>query len=68
VKISQNCKLASQWDPKKPDKNVEHYKAKLKELYEKFRPFIEGNGQRDRELALGAENSMASACSLPCPR
>lgn len=42
VKISENCKLASQWDPKRPDENVEHYKAKLEELYEKFRPWIEG--------------------------
>ncbi|MBI2091289.1 MAG: DNA polymerase II [Deltaproteobacteria bacterium] len=41
VKINENCKLASQWDPKCPDENVAHYKAKLKELYEKFRPFIE---------------------------
>ena len=41
VKISENCKLASQWDPKEPDENVAHYKAKLKELYEKFKPFIE---------------------------
>ncbi len=41
VKINENCKLASQWDPKNPDENVEHYKEKLKELYEKFRPFIE---------------------------
>jgi DNA polymerase I len=56
VKISENCKLASEWDPKKADENVEHYKAKLKELCEKFRPFIEGDGQRDGELALGAED------------
>ncbi|TAK07422.1 DNA polymerase II [bacterium] len=41
VKINENCKLAAHWDPKSPDENVEHYKAKLKELYEKFRPFIE---------------------------
>lgn len=41
VKINENCKLASQWDPKCPDENVAHYKAKLKELYEKFKPFIE---------------------------
>jgi len=40
VKISENCKLASEWDPNKSDENVEHYMAKLKELYEKFRPFI----------------------------
>jgi DNA polymerase, archaea type len=41
VKISANCKLASQWDPQQPDENVEHYKAKLKELYDKFKPWIE---------------------------
>jgi len=41
VKINENCKLAAHWDAKNPDENVEHYKAKLKELYEKFRPFIE---------------------------
>ncbi len=43
VKISENCKLASQWDPERPDENVEHYKAKLKELYGKFEPFIDQN-------------------------
>jgi len=41
VKINENCKLASLWDPKNPDENVEHYKGKLKELYKKFKPFIE---------------------------
>jgi DNA polymerase elongation subunit (family B) len=43
VRINENCKPASQWDAKNPDENVEHYTAKLKELYEKFRPFIEGD-------------------------
>ena len=55
VKISENCKLASEWGPNKPDENVEHYKAKLKELYEKFRPFIEGGETRVEEFALIAE-------------
>jgi DNA polymerase elongation subunit (family B) len=54
VKINENCKLASEWDPKSPDENVEHYKAKLKELYEKFKPFIEGEGAKAEELALEA--------------
>jgi len=44
VKVSDNCKLASQWDSHNPDENVEHYKAKLKDLYEKFRPFLEEEG------------------------
>src|SRR6266576_1125691 len=42
VKINENCKLAAQWDAHHPDENIEHYKAKLKELYEQFRPWIEG--------------------------
>jgi len=41
VRVHENCKLASQWDARNPDENMEHYKAKLKELYEKFKPFIE---------------------------
>jgi hypothetical protein len=32
VKISENCKLATDWDKKSADENVEHYNAKLKEL------------------------------------
>ena len=44
VKISENCKLSTQWNPQDRDENVEHYKAKLKELYEKFKPWIESNG------------------------
>jgi DNA polymerase elongation subunit (family B) len=45
VKISENAKLSSDWNPEKPDENVEHYKAKLKELYEKFLPFVENDKQ-----------------------
>ncbi len=41
MKINENCKLASEWDAENPDENVEHYKAKLNELYEKFKPWIE---------------------------
>jgi len=55
VKISENCKLSSAWNRQNPDENVEHYKAKLKELYEKFRPWIEGNVAKDGALALSAE-------------
>lgn len=55
VKISENCKLASAWDAAKPDENVEHYKAKLKELYEKFRPFVEDGETNAEEFVLTAE-------------
>lgn len=44
VKVHQAAKLASQWDRRTPDENVEYYKAKLLELYKKFKPFIHGVG------------------------
>jgi DNA polymerase, archaea type len=56
VKISGNCKLASEWDAKHPDENVEHYQAKLKELYEKFKPWIEGDGVSKLEPELAIDN------------
>ena len=43
VKVHEAAKLASEWDPRNPDENVEYYKAKLVELYEKFKPFIEAS-------------------------
>jgi DNA polymerase I len=44
VKVHETAKLASQWDRHHPDENVEYYKAKLLELYKKFKPFIRGMG------------------------
>ena len=55
VKISENCKLATQWDPQHPDENVEHYKAKLKELYEKFKPWIESENPPVENCPLESE-------------
>ena len=40
VKVNENCKLAAQWDAQRPDENVEYYKAKLKDLYDKFEPWF----------------------------
>src|SRR5438093_299576 len=40
VKAYESCKLASQWDPPHPDENVLYYKAKLEELFEKFKPYL----------------------------
>jgi DNA polymerase elongation subunit (family B) len=44
VKVHEAAKLASQWDRHNPDENVAYYKAKLLELYKKFKPFIRGLG------------------------
>ena len=64
VKVHEAAKLASQWDPKQPDENVEYYKAKLLDLYKKFRPFIEetalvpvDNGERPHEIQDAPEPS-----------
>jgi DNA polymerase elongation subunit (family B) len=40
VTVYESCKLASQWDAANPDENVAYYKAKLEELYEKFRIYL----------------------------
>ncbi|MBI4161717.1 MAG: DNA polymerase II, partial [Acidobacteria bacterium] len=42
VKVHENCRLASEYDPAHPDENVPYYQAKLQDLYERFRPWIEG--------------------------
>lgn len=39
VTVYESCKLASQWDAAHPDENVAYYKAKLEELFEKFKPY-----------------------------
>ena len=40
VRVFDNSKLASEWDPKDPDENIEYYKKKLITLCDKFRPFF----------------------------
>jgi DNA polymerase elongation subunit (family B) len=59
VKVNENCKLASAWDPESPDENVEYYRAKLKELFEKFKPWIDGG-----ETMLGPSGLSADKAQL----
>src|SRR6202007_1257823 len=44
VKVNAAGKMASEYDPASPDENLEYYLAKLADLYEKFRPFVERPG------------------------
>jgi len=44
VKVADAARLASLWDPAAPDENTGHYVGKLRDLYEKFRPFIDRDG------------------------
>jgi len=49
VKVNEAARLASSWDAGHPDENSAYYLAKLRDLHEKFRPFIEEDGLRPVE-------------------
>jgi len=38
----ENCKLAREWDPDRPDENVKYYQKKLRDLFKKFSVFCGG--------------------------
>ena len=40
VRVFENCKFASSYDPVHPDENVAYYQAKLLELVKKFQEFL----------------------------
>lgn len=40
VRVYENCKLASVYDPLHPDENVEYYQSKLRDLLKKFGEFL----------------------------
>jgi DNA polymerase elongation subunit (family B) len=40
VRVYDNCKLASDYDPADPDENVPYYHEKLKALFKKFSEFV----------------------------
>jgi DNA polymerase, archaea type len=44
IKVNEAAKLATAWDPAAPDENTAYYVAKLRELAEKFLPFVEREG------------------------
>ena len=41
VMVNENCRHVSEWDPANPDENVDYYKARLREVYERFGPFMD---------------------------
>jgi DNA polymerase elongation subunit (family B) len=40
VKVYENCKMASSYDPERPDENVAYYQDKLVALVDKFNPYL----------------------------
>jgi len=39
--VNENCRHVTEWDPAGRDENVDYYQAALRDLYERFGPFIE---------------------------
>jgi DNA polymerase elongation subunit (family B) len=46
VTVNEYAKLASLWDPARPDENVEYYQTKVLEIWERFRAFADLDGLR----------------------
>jgi DNA polymerase elongation subunit (family B) len=44
VVVNEQARLASEWDPTRPDENVEHYQGKILEIWDRFRRFTEVEG------------------------
>jgi DNA polymerase elongation subunit (family B) len=44
VVIKDQARLATEWNPARPDENVEHYQIKVLEIWERFRRFTETEG------------------------
>jgi DNA polymerase elongation subunit (family B) len=44
VTVHEYARLASDWTATRPDENVEYYQAKVRDIWERFRPFAERPG------------------------
>ncbi|MBI4247015.1 MAG: hypothetical protein HY614_07485, partial [Candidatus Rokubacteria bacterium] len=44
--VNEQAKVLAAWDPARPDENIEYYQAKVREIWERFRPFTEHEGLR----------------------
>jgi len=55
LKVNENCKLVAHWNAQRSDENIEYYKAKLKDLFEKFRPWIGDAGESEQQQELSSK-------------
>jgi DNA polymerase elongation subunit (family B) len=46
VVVAEHARLIAEWDPSRPDENVEYYQSKVLEVWERLRPFAESEGLR----------------------
>jgi DNA polymerase I len=44
--LAGRAKLLALWDPERPDQNVEYYQARVREIWERFRPFADDDTLR----------------------
>jgi DNA polymerase I len=44
--VAESARLASLWNPERPDENTGYYQAKVLEIWARFRPFTEFDGLR----------------------
>jgi DNA polymerase elongation subunit (family B) len=44
VAVHEYARLASEWDPARPDENVEYYQVKVRDIWERFKPFADRPG------------------------
>ena len=44
VVVNEQARLAAEWNPDRPDENVEHYQGKVLEIWDRFRRFTEMEG------------------------
>jgi DNA polymerase I len=46
VTVNESAKLVAAWNPERPDENAEYYQAKVLEIWERFRPFVDNDSLR----------------------
>lgn len=46
VSVAEHARLLAAWDPARPDENVEFYQARVLEVWERFRAFVDDDGLR----------------------
>jgi len=44
VVVNECARLAAEWDPARPDENVEYYQGKVLEIWDRFQRFTEQDG------------------------
>ncbi|MGH7388410.1 MAG: DNA polymerase domain-containing protein [Candidatus Rokuibacteriota bacterium] len=46
IQVNESARLLGAWDPDHRDENVEFYQARVLEVWERFRPFVDDDGLR----------------------